>query len=113
MFQHAVNNPQDFVHADAYSGHIVFSLFPVFFIYLPDQGVTLNGRQGDHIQNLARRRTALFTHFEAADTISADFINGVYPKKGSQFFCTGETLDGLNFDDQSDSGQITDTGKSL
>ena len=44
IFKHAVKNPQDFMHADAYDGHVVFSLFSVFFIYFPNQWIMLNGR---------------------------------------------------------------------
>ena len=101
------------MHTDTHSCHIVFSLFLVFFIDLPDQRVTLNGRQSDHIQNLSRSRTTLFAHFETAGTIATDFINWVYPKKGSQLFGLSKTLDRLNFDDQTHSRKIADTGKGL
>ena len=76
------------MHTDTQSGHVMFPLPLMFFIYFSDQGITLNGRQSDHIQNLSRCCTTLLTHLDTADTISADFINRVYPEKRSQFFGT-------------------------
>ena len=43
MLEHAVDNPQDLMHADAQSGHLVYSLFPVFFIKLANQRIVLSG----------------------------------------------------------------------
>ena len=113
MLEHAVDDPQDLMHADTQSSHIVFPLLPVFLINLTDQRVVLNGRQSDHVQNLSRCFATLFAHFYAADAIAADLVNRMNPKKRSQFFYIGKSLDRLYLDDQPDGGRIADARKTF
>jgi hypothetical protein len=99
MLQHAVDNPQDFMHTDAHRGHVVFALLLMFLVDLFDHRVTLNGHQSNHVQDPSRFFTTLFAHLDAADAVTADLVDRVYPKKGSQLFRIGEALGRLDFYD--------------
>ena len=44
VLEHAVDDPQYFVHTDAHGGHIVLSVFLVLFVELLDQRIVLKCR---------------------------------------------------------------------
>ena len=86
VLEHAVDDPQYFVHTDAHGGHVVFAVFLVFFVDLLDQRIAFDRRKGNHIKNVAGLFASLFAHFYTPNTITADFVDRMHTKEGQPIF---------------------------
>ena len=98
VFQHAVDDPQDFVHAQSDGCHLFHSLFRMFFIDFSDMGIGRQGNHGDHKEDLPGFLASLFAHADAAGSIAAGFECGMKPEVGCQLLDGREPFYGLDFE---------------
>lgn len=81
VFEHAIEDSQDFVHAQSYGSHLLHSLFNTIQINAANKGIRSDGAQGHHEKYPSRFFASLFAHPKGATTITANLIDWMKPEE--------------------------------